>query len=70
MLLPWWTYLLKVWATIYPIFSNFDSFNLYIAKTCDTYPLLNFIKMISAQHSSNNGKNWQKLSYQKILWAR
>ena len=25
------------------------------------------IKMISAQHSSNNGKNWQKLSYQKIL---
>ena len=27
------------------------------------------IKMISAQHSSNNGKNWQKLSYQKILLA-
>ena len=26
------------------------------------------IKMISAQHSSNNGKNWQ-LSYQKILLA-
>ena len=25
----------------------------------------NVIKMISAQHSSNNGKNWQKLSYQK-----
>ena len=21
--------------------------------------------MISAQHSSNNGKNWQKLSYKK-----
>ena len=29
----------------------------------------NAIKMISAQHSSNNGKNWQKLSYQKILLA-
>ena len=27
------------------------------------------VKMISAQHSSNNGKNWQKLSYQKILLA-
>jgi len=27
------------------------------------------IKMISAQHSSNNGKNWQKLSYQKIFLA-
>ena len=27
------------------------------------------IKMISAQHLSNNGKNWQKLSYQKILLA-
>ena len=27
-------------------------------------------KMISAQHSSNNGKNWQKLSYQKILLAQ
>ena len=27
------------------------------------------IKMISTQHSSNNGKNWQKLSYQKILLA-
>jgi len=27
------------------------------------------IKMISAQHSSNNGKNWQKLRYQKILLA-
>ena len=27
------------------------------------------IKMIYAQHSSNNGKNWQKLSYQKILLA-
>ena len=27
------------------------------------------IKMVSAQHSSNNGKNWQKLSYQKILLA-
>ena len=26
-------------------------------------------KMISAQHSSNNGKNWRKLSYQKILLA-
>ena len=26
-----------------------------------------FFKMISAQHSSNNGKNWRKLSYQKIL---
>ena len=29
----------------------------------------NAIKMISAQHSSNNGKNWQKLSYQKSLLA-
>jgi len=27
------------------------------------------IKMISAQHTSNNGKNRQKLSYQKILLA-
>ena len=27
------------------------------------------MKMISAQHSSNNGKNLQKLSYQKILLA-
>ena len=27
------------------------------------------LKMISAQHLSNNGKNWQKLSYQKILLA-
>ena len=27
------------------------------------------IKMISAQHSSNNGKTWQKLRYQKILLA-
>ena len=27
------------------------------------------VKMISAQHSSNNGKNWQKLSYEKILLA-
>ena len=25
--------------------------------------------MISAQHSSNNGKNWQKLSYEKTLLA-
>ena len=24
-----------------------------------------YIKMISAQHSSNNGKNWQKLSTKK-----
>ena len=34
----------------------------------DSYEKL-LIKMISAQHSSNNGKNWQKLSYQKILLA-
>ena len=27
------------------------------------------IKMIFAQHLSNNEKNWQKLSYQKILLA-
>jgi len=27
------------------------------------------VNMISAQHSSNNGKNWQKLSYKKILLA-
>ena len=27
------------------------------------------VKMISTQHSSNNGKNWQKLSYQNILLA-
>ena len=27
------------------------------------------LKKISAQHSSNNGKNWQKLSCQKILLA-
>ena len=27
------------------------------------------VKMISAQDLSNNGKNWQKLSYQKILLA-
>ena len=31
--------------------------------------LIQQIKMISAQQSSNNGKNWQKLSYQKILLA-
>ena len=30
---------------------------------------LRLVEMISAQHSSNNGKNWQKLSYQKILLA-
>ena len=27
------------------------------------------IKMVSTQHLSNNGKNWQKVSYQKILLA-
>ena len=31
--------------------------------------LIQQVKMISTQHSSNNGKNWQKLSYQKILFA-
>ena len=31
----------------------------------ETQEILKSIKMISAQHSSNNGKNWQKLSYPK-----
>ena len=33
----------------------------------DVYTMLKELKMISAQHSSNNGKNWQKVSYQKII---
>ena len=32
---------------------------------CEIFVMV--IKMISAQHSSNNGKNWQKLSYQIII---
>ena len=31
----------------------------------ETQEILKSIKMISAQHSSNNGKNWQKLRYPK-----
>ena len=52
-------------AEIYPEKVGLSKYSWYPKRKLGVI----IIKMISAQHSSNNGKNWQKLTYQKILLA-
>ena len=60
--------LLKEW--IFDVFTVIWRASVFVCFLPVTFCyLINVIKMISAQHSSNYGKNWQKLSYQKILLA-